>query len=196
MLDQAERVQIESRGEWRTWLEKNHDRQSGIWLVTFKKHCGDKYVPYDDLVEEALCFGWIDSVTRKLDEDRSMLWLSPRKPGSGWSKLNKERVERTIEMGLMTPAGLEKIYAAKQDGSWHALDAVEVLEIPPDLEAALASYPSARRNFDAFPRFVKRGILEWIATAKRPQTRAKRVEETARLAEDNIQANQWPRQGD
>jgi uncharacterized protein YdeI (YjbR/CyaY-like superfamily) len=174
-------------------LEKNHARQGGIWLVTFKKHCGDKYVPYDDVVEEALCFGWIDSVTRKLDEDRTMLWLSPRKPGSGWSKLNKERVEKTIAAGLMTPAGLEKIEAAKQEGSWHALDAIEALEIPPDLEAALASYPSARQNFDAFPRSVKRGILEWIATAKRPQTRAKRVEETARLAEDNIRANQWRR---
>jgi uncharacterized protein YdeI (YjbR/CyaY-like superfamily) len=193
-MNSAERVHIENRNEWRAWLEKNHERQGGIWLVTFKKHCADKYVPYDDIVEEALCFGWIDSVTRKLDGDRSMLWLSPRKPGSGWSKLNKERVERTIAAGLMTPAGLEKIDAAKQDGSWNALDAIEALEIPSDLDEALASYPSARGNFDAFPRSVRRGILEWIATAKRPQTRAKRIEETARLAEDNIRANQWRRQ--
>jgi uncharacterized protein YdeI (YjbR/CyaY-like superfamily) len=192
-MDKGERVQIENRGEWRAWLEKNHDRDSGIWLVTFKKHCGDKYVRYDDIVEEALCFGWVDSVVRKLDEDRKMLWLAPRKPGSGWSRLNKERVERLIAAGLMTPPGLEKIEAAKRDGSWHALDAIEALEIPSDLEAALASYPSARGNFDAFPRSVKRGILEWIANAKRPQTRAKRVEETARLAEDNVRANQWPR---
>ena len=192
-MDKGERVQIESRRVWRVWLEENHERQDGIWLVSFKKHCGDKYVSYDDIVEEALCFGWIDSVTRKLDEDRSMLWLSPRKPGSGWSKLNKERVERTIAAGLMTPAGLEKIEAAKKDGSWNALDAIEALEIPPDLDVALASYPSARQNFDAFPRSVKRGILEWIITAKRVQTRARRVEETARLAEDNIRANQWRR---
>ena len=193
MVDRGERVQIESRGEWRAWLEKNQDRDNGIWLVTFKKHCGEKYVPYDDMVEEALCFGWIDSVTRKLDDDRTMLWLSPRKSGSGWSKLNKERVERMMAAGLMAPPGLEKIQAAKQDGSWHALDAIEALEIPPDVDAALASYPSARGNFDAFPRSVKRGILEWIANAKRPETRAKRIEETARLAEDNIRANQWRR---
>jgi uncharacterized protein YdeI (YjbR/CyaY-like superfamily) len=193
MVDKDERVQIESRGEWRAWLEKNQDRDNGIWLVTFKKHCGEKYVPYDDMVEEALCFGWIDSVTRKLDDDRTMLWLSPRKSGSGWSKLNKERVERMMAAGLMAPPGLEKIQAAKQDGSWHALDAIEALEIPPDVDAALASYPSARGNFDAFPRSVKRGILEWIANAKRPETRAKRIEETARLAEDNIRANQWRR---
>ena len=138
-MDKDERVQIESRNEWRAWLEKNYGRIDGVWLVTFKKHCGDRYVPYDVIVEEALCFGWIDSVVRKLDEDRRMLWLSPRKSGSGWSKLNKERVERMIAAGLMTPPGLENIEAAKRDGSWHALDAIEALEIPPDLEAALAS---------------------------------------------------------
>ena len=193
MAKNGEQVQIESRREWRTWLEKNHTSDKGIWLVTFKKHCGDKYVAYDEIVEEALCFGWVDSLPRKLDADRSMLWLSPRKLGSNWSKLNKERVEKMITAGLMTPAGLAKIEAAQEDGSWYALDAIEALEIPPDLEAALASHPLARQHFDAFPRSVKRGILEWIANAKRPATRTKRVKETARLAQDNIRANQWPR---
>lgn len=193
MTNNEERVQVESRLEWRAWLEKNHQNESGVWLVIFKKHCGDKYVSYDDIVEEALCFGWVDSRPRKLDEDRSMLWLSPRKAGSGWSKLNKERVERMTAAGLMTPTGLAKIEAAKQDGSWTALDAIEALEIPPDLETALASYDSARQHFEAFPRSVKRSILEWIAAAKKPETRAKRVAETAHLAEDNIRANQWRR---
>lgn len=192
-MDTDNRVQVESRGEWRAWLEQNHENDDGIWLVTFKKHCGDKYVSYDDIVEEAVCFGWIDSRPRKLDADRTMLWLSPRKAGSGWSKLNKERVEKMTAAGRMTPAGLEKIEAAKQDGSWRALDAIEALEVPPDLKAAFASYPSARQNFEAFPRSVKRGILEWIANATRPTTRTKRIEETARLAEDNIRANQWRR---
>ncbi|GAB4439512.1 MAG: YdeI/OmpD-associated family protein [Anaerolineae bacterium] len=191
MADNSERVQIESRAEWRRWLAQNHQNEGGIWLVTFKKHCGDKYVSYDDIVEEALCFGLVDSLPRKLDEDRSMLWLAPRKPGSNWSRLNKQRVEKLIAAGLMTPAGLEKIEAAKQDGSWTALDAVENLEIPPDLDAALDQYSAAKENFEAFPRSVKRGILEWIANAKRPATRAKRIEETARLAQDNIRANQW-----
>jgi uncharacterized protein YdeI (YjbR/CyaY-like superfamily) len=193
MANNSERVQIESRSQWRAWLEKAYDSSNGIWLVTFKKHCSDKYVSYDDIVEEALCFGWIDSLPRKLDEDRTMLWFAPRKPGSGWSRLNKERAEKMIAAGLMTPAGLNKIEAAQHDGSWNALDAIEALEIPPDLETALASYKSARQHFDAFPRSVKRGILEWIANAKKPATRSKRIEETARLAEANIRANQWRR---
>lgn len=191
MANNSEQAQIESRAEWRAWLEKNHGQPEGIWLVTFKKHCGEKYVSYDDIVEEALCFGWVDSLPRKLDADRSMLWLAPRKAGSNWSKLNKDRVERMLAAGLMTPAGLAKIEVAKADGSWQALDAVEALEIPPDLADALAAYAAAGPNFEAFPRSAKRGILEWISNAKRPETRAKRVAETARLAQDNIRANQW-----
>lgn len=116
-MENSECVQIESRSQWRTWLEQNHDRTDGVWLVTFKKHFGSKYVAYNDVVEEALCFGWIDSLPRKLDDERTMLWMAPRKPGSGWSKLNKERLARMMAAGLMTPAGSEKIEAAKQDGS-------------------------------------------------------------------------------
>lgn len=193
MTSEGERVQVESRKAWRAWLTANHTRSAGVWLVTFKKHTGNKYLSTDDIVEEALCFGWIDSLPRKLDEDRTMLWLAPRQPGSGWSKLNKERVERMIAAGLMTPAGLEKIEAARQDGSWNALDAIEALEIPPDLGAALDAYPAAREYFEAFPRSAKRGILEWIANAKRPDTRARRIAETARLAQENQRANQWRR---
>jgi len=118
---------------------------------------------------------------------------SRRAPCTGWSKLNKQRIERLTAAGLMAPAGLAKVEAAKQDGSWQALDAVEALDIPPDLAAALGSYPSARTHFDAFPRSVKRSILEWIASAKTPTTRAKRVEKTARLAQENIRTNQWRR---
>lgn len=190
MLNDAELVQVERRREWRRWLEENHTRPNGVWIVTFKKHCGEKHLPYGHVIEEALCFGWIDSLGRKLDKDRSMLWMSPRKPGSGWSKLNKERIERMIDTGLMTPAGLAKIEAAKQDGSWQALDAIETLEIPDDLESAFSLYDSARHNFNAFPRSARRAILEWIANAKKPETRAGRIKETARLAEENIRANQ------
>lgn len=120
-----------------------------------------------------------------------MVWFAPRKPRTGWSKLNKERVERLLTQGLMMPAGLAKIEAAKQDGSWNALDAIEALEIPADLESALNEYAAAKQNFEAFPRSVKRGILEWIASAKKPETRAKRIQETARLADQNLRANQW-----
>ena len=190
MQDQ-EQIQVESRAEWRAWLTRNHVREEGVWVVTYKKHTGDRYVPQKDLVEEAICFGWIDSLPRKLDEDRTMLWIAPRQKGSGWSRVNKEIVERMIASGRMTEHGLAKIEAAKQDGSWSKLDAIENLEIPDDLDAEFDAYDAARENFENFPRSVKRGILEWIANARRPATRRKRVEETARLAQENIRANQW-----
>ncbi len=184
-------IHPKTRAEWRAWLEQNHIQAEGIWLISYKKATGKPRMEYDEIVEEALCFGWIDSKPNKLDEERSLLWVAPRKEGSGWSKLNKERVARMIAGNQMSPAGMKKIDAAKQDGSWNALDAIENLEIPHDLETAFANYQSARKNFDAFPRSVKRGILEWIANAKRAETRSKRINETARLAEDNIRANQW-----
>jgi uncharacterized protein YdeI (YjbR/CyaY-like superfamily) len=180
-----------TRAEWRAWLLVHHARDEGVWLITYKKATGKPRVEYVDAVEEALCFGWVDSKPNKLDDERSILWFAPRKGGTGWSKPNKERVERMIAAGLMTPAGLAKVNAAMKDGTWTMLDAVEALEIPPDLVKALKSYKTAMANFDAFPRSAKRGILEWILQAKKPETRAKRVEETARLAAENIRANQW-----
>jgi uncharacterized protein YdeI (YjbR/CyaY-like superfamily) len=160
-------------------------------LVSYKKATGKARFDYDEAVEEALCFGWVDSKGNKLDDERSMLWFAPRQSGSGWSRPNKQRIERMIEAGLMMPTGLAKIEAAKRDGSWTALDAIEALEIPPDLDRALQVNPIADRYFQAFPRSVKRAILEWIANAKKPETRARRIEETARLAAQNLRANQW-----
>ena len=180
-----------TRAEWRAWLEDNHGRAEGIWLISYKKATGKPSIEYDEAVEEALCYGWIDSKPNKLDAERSLLWFAPRKAGTGWSKPNKERVAKLLDAGLMAPAGLAKITAAQADGSWYALDAVEALEIPSDLDQALAANPTARSYFDAFPRSVKRGILEWIATAKRPETRARRVADTVTLAAENIRANQW-----
>lgn len=185
-----------NRAEWRQWLQENQGREKGIWLVTYKKSSGKPRVEYDEAVEEALCFGWVDSKANKLDEERSMLWFAPRKARTGWSKPNKERIEKMLAAGLMAPAGLEKVEAAKQDGSWSKLDGVEALEIPADLRLALDSNPPAAANWEAFPRSTKRGILEWIVQAKRPETRAKRVEETARLAAQNLRANQWQQKQD
>ena len=180
-----------TRGEWRAWLTEHHQRQAGIWLITYKKASGKATFGYDDAVEEALCFGWIDSKPNKLDDERAMRWFAPRKGKTGWSKVNKARIEKLLAAGLMMAAGLAKIEAAKQDGSWQALDAVEALAIPPDLATALAAYPNATQYFDAFPRSVKRAILEWITLAKQPATRAKRIVETAELAAENRRANQW-----
>lgn len=189
MTDRFERVTVASRAEWRSWLQANHPRSESVWVVTWKKGSGGPHVGYGDIVDEALCFGWIDSRPAKLDEDRSMLLVSPRRRGSGWSAINKRRIERLLADGLVAHPGLERIAAAKADGSWEKLDAVETLEIPPDLKAALETAPPALAVFEAFSPSSRRGILEWIAAAKRPDTRRKRVEETARLAVLGKRAN-------
>ena len=177
--------------DWRDWLAANHNRPDGVWLITYKKSAGKPTISYEASVEEALCFGWVDSKGGKVDDERTRLYFAPRKAGSGWSRPNKERVARLIADGRMTPAGQAKIDAARADGSWSLLDSVEALEVPGDLAAEFDKHPNARANFDAFPRSARRGILEWIVQAKRPETRVKRVTETARLAQENIRANQW-----
>jgi uncharacterized protein YdeI (YjbR/CyaY-like superfamily) len=180
-----------TRAAWRLWLEEHHTRTEGVWLVSYKRATGKPRLEYEEAAEEAICFGWIDSKINKLDEERSMLWFSPRKVRTGWSKPNKERVKRMLAAGLMHPSGLAKVRQAKADGSWSSLDGVEALLLPPELKVAFAAYPNASANFAGFPRSVKRGILEWITVAKRPETRAARINETARLANENIRANQW-----
>jgi uncharacterized protein YdeI (YjbR/CyaY-like superfamily) len=181
----------QTRAEWRAWLLEHHAKSAGVWLVFNKKTSVLPFFSYEERVQEALCFGWIDSKPGKLDELRSMLYFTPRKAKSGWSRVNKQHIVKLLEQGLMMSAGLAKIQAAKRDGSWEKLDAVEELEIPDDLGKALAGFSNATTNFAAFPKSAKRGILEWIVNAKRPETRAKRIEETARLAEENVRANQW-----
>lgn len=185
------RVEAASREELRAWLAANHRRTESVWLATWKKAAGAKHIPYDAIVEEALCFGWIDSRPQRLDAERSMRLLSPRKPGSAWSDANRERAERLIRDGRMTEAGLAKIEAAKRDGSWTRIAGAQTGAAPADLAAALARYPSAAGHFAAFPPSSKRIILEWIAQAKRPETRAKRIEETAEKASRNIRANHY-----
>ena len=187
------RVQVESREEWRAWLDANHEGAESIWLVTFKKASGKLYVSYDAVVEEAICFGWIDSLRHKLDDERTMLLLSPRRPGSAWSKVNKDRVERMNAAGKMHPAGVRKIEESKADGSWTFLDDVEALIVPEDLAAAFAEHEDAEECFAAFTPSSKRGILEWIKQAKRPETCGKRIRETAELASRNVRANQYRR---
>lgn len=183
-------IQPKSRAEWREWLSSHHTQEAGVWLITFKKSSGKQLLDYAGAVEEALCFGWVDSKGNKLDEERTMLWFTARKKGSGWSKLNKSRIEKLISAELMMPAGLAKIAAAKKDGSWSSLDSIEELEIPPDLEKAFAANKTAYKYFNEFPRSAKRAILFWIAGAKKPETRAKRIQETVTSASKNIRAKQ------
>lgn len=189
--DEGERVQPDTPEDWGVWLEREHGRTEGAWLVTWKKHTGRATVSYDDAVTEALRFGWVDSLGRRLDDDRSMLWFAPRRKGSGWSRPNKVRIARLEAEGRMEPAGRAVIEAAKADGTWTLLDDVENLVVPDDLATAFDGHAGSRETWDAFPRSVRRGILEWIVQAKRPDTRGRRVEETARLAARGERANEW-----
>ncbi|MEL7486626.1 MAG: YdeI/OmpD-associated family protein [Pseudomonadota bacterium] len=184
-----DRIEIKSRSDLRRWFERNGDRRESVWIVTYKKRVNGLHVPYSDVRDEALCFGWIDSRPAKLDDRRSMLLVSPRKPGSAWSAINKDRVAALSAEGRMTQAGNAAVEEAKQDGSWTFLDDVERLEEPADLVAALIAEPDAHRFWRAFPPSTRRGILEWIKQAKRTETRQKRIRETARLAAQNIRAN-------
>jgi len=189
--DRYEQVQTETRDQLRDWLARNHATSPGIWLVTWKKTSGRPHLAYDDIVEEALAFGWVDSQPRTVDGQRSARLLTPRKPGSNWSRLNKQRVERLLAAGLMQPAGLAAIAVAKANGRWTALDQTETLAEPADLAAVLDADPAARRYWDAFPRSARRAILEWIGNARTDATRQARIERTASDAARGIRANQW-----
>lgn len=191
MSDRYEQVTVTSRAQWRRWLAKHHDSSPGIWLVRYKRGSGHQHVTYDDVVDEALCFGWVDSRPRTLDDERSQLLLTPSKATSRWSAVNKERVERLTREERMEPAGLAVVQAAKRSGSWDALNAVEQLAEPSDLAQALDDDPAARMQWDAFPRSTKRAILEWVTTAKAPVTRRRRIDETVSEARVGRRANQW-----
>ena len=169
-----------SRNTWREWLASNVDRREGLWVVYRKKSSSLDGPAYDDLVEEALCFGWIDSRVRRVDDDRMMQWFSPRREGGLWSALNKERIERLVLAGHMTEIGQVAIDRAKADGSWSQLDEVDALVVPPDLQTALEATPEGLTAYDALGDSVKKQYLWWIHSAKRPATRANRIEETIR----------------
>ena len=172
-----EEIEVKSRRELRDWLAANHATAGTVWMVFYKKHT-DYYVPFGEFVSELLCWGWVDAVTRGVDEDRSSVRASPRNPKSAWSAVNKAKVEEARAAGLMTPAGEALIHAAKANGMWEFLDDVERLEVPEDLATALGD---ARSVWEGYPRSVKRGMLEFIKTAKRHETRLKRISD---LAED------------
>ena len=184
-------VEPADRAAWRAWLIANHGRGSGVWLLTYRPSTGRQQVEYGASVEEALCVGWIDSKGMGLDDERSLLWFAPRSPRSAWARSNKERVARLESAGLMLPAGRAAIEEARRRGTWTLLDDVEDLVVPPDLSRALDANPPGREHWEGFSPSSRRAILEWISQARRPETRAARVAETARLAARNEKANQW-----
>ena len=183
-------VLAETRAEWRAWLERNHESK-GAWLVSWKKATGRPFIPYPETVDEALCFGWVDSRPNKLDDERAMRLFTPRQPKSPWSRLNKEKVARLLEQGLMAPAGERMVETAKANGSWTVYDEIENIVIPSDLAASLAEDERARGFFERFPDRSKKAILWWIKSAKRPETRAARVAETVVAAAQNRMADHF-----
>jgi len=160
---------------WRTWLTRHHRDTDGVWLAQWKRASGKVPLDYARIVEEALCFGWIDGLTNTLEDGRQAFLITPRRKGSAWSRSNKERVERLVAEGRMTEAGMRVIERAKADGSWSALDAAEALIEPVELAAALDARPKARGHWDAFPRSARRALIFWVTSAKRPETRQRRV---------------------
>jgi len=179
------------RRDLRAWLKKHHGQKQSVWVTLFKKGTGKENLTNADLTEEALCFGWIDSVPRKVDSIRFQMLLSPRKPKSAWSKINKGRVEKLIREGLMTGAGLEKVRAAKADGSWSALEKSDRLEAPHELTTALRKNKKAEAFYHSITPGSKKVILEWIGSAKTEETRQKRIAETVRLAAKGLRANHY-----
>jgi uncharacterized protein YdeI (YjbR/CyaY-like superfamily) len=192
-LFERESFEPDTRKDWRDWLKKNHKTSDGVWLILRKKNSDLPRVDLESACEELVCFGWVDSRPAKLDAKRSKLLCTPRREQSAWSKLNKDRYARMSAQGKIEKAGQIAAELAKKNGRWSALDDVEKLVIPADLKKELSKYESASKNFNAFPPSARRGILEWIMQAKKPETRAARVEKTATLAAKNERANQWSR---
>lgn len=189
LKDGVKTFHAQSRQEWRDWLEENHQSEKSVWLIIYKKDSKVPSVYYPEAVDEALCFGWIDSKANKRDDRSYYQFFSQRNPKSNWSKVNKEKVEKLVAQNLMAPAGLAAIAIAKHNGAWTALDEVENISIPDDLQKEFDRNKTAWENWEKFPRSAKRGILEWILNAKKLETRQKRISETVRLAGENIRAN-------
>lgn len=175
-------IEADTIHNWRDWLSKNHLSEKGVWLVFYTKNAPKKSISWSESVTEALCFGWIDSTKRKIDEFTCHQFFGPRKAKSTWSKINKEKVERLIQEGKMTEAGLKAVTIAKENGSWTILNDVEALLVPDDLAQALAALPPAESYFSALSKSAKKMLLYWVKSAKRPETRQKRILEIAQCA--------------
>jgi uncharacterized protein YdeI (YjbR/CyaY-like superfamily) len=179
-------IEARSAAAWRKWLERNHDKETSVWLIIYKKESGHASVYYPEAVDEALCFGWVDSKINKRDDHSYYQYFAKRNPKSNWSNVNKKKVETLLDAGKMAPSGLTMINLAKKTGTWNALDQVEALVIPPDMMSLFSENKTALTNWEKFPRSAKRGILEWIMNAKQAETRKKRIREAVDKAGQNI----------
>ncbi len=184
MMEEQHRVEVSSPTDLRNWLEAHHSQEESIWLVTYKKHVQGKYVSTSEVLDELICFGWIDGRRMKLDENRTMQLISPRRV-QHWAKTYKDRAAKLEREGRMTDAGRKCIADSKANGLWDFMDDVDALVKPDDFIKALAAHPGARENFDNFGPATQRVALRWIKLAKKPETRAKRIAKTALLASKN-----------
>ncbi|MFD2288880.1 hypothetical protein GJU39_06205 [Pedobacter petrophilus] len=175
-----------SQHDWRQWLTENHYLKQSVWLVYYKKKTNTLSITWSEAVNEALCFGWVDSRRKPIDDQSFMQFFSRRKPYSTWSKINKEKVHQLINNGLMTQAGYNSIEIAKQNGFWTMIDQVEELIIPSDMEEALALQTDSMDYFLSLSKSVRKSILQWILFAKRPETRKKRISQIANLCSQRI----------
>ena len=183
-IPEEETYYAPSRADWRHWLEQHHQTATAIWLVCYKQASGKPSLRWSEAVDEALCFGWIDGTRISEGEDRFLQYFTRRKPTSIWSKINKEKVERLSQAGLITPAGQASIDIAQQNGSWTILDTVEAQLIPDDLQAALDAHPGAQDYFNSLSKTVQKMMLYHLVSAKRPETRLKRIETIAQHMKD------------
>ncbi|MFZ6053034.1 YdeI/OmpD-associated family protein [Halocola ammonii] len=172
----------QNRKEWRNWLENNHISCQSVWVIFYKVKSDNHNLTWSEAVDEALCFGWIDSTKRPIDSERYKQYFSKRKPNSGWSKINKDKVEALTSKGLMAEAGLKTIAEAKENGSWSMMDEIEQLIIPDDLKRALDQDGDARSFFMNLSKSKKKMLLHWVVVAKRKETRIKRIKEVVKHA--------------
>lgn len=168
-------IHPKTRAGWRSWLKKNHARCDGVWLIYYRTSTGRRRLSWEDAVREALCFGWIDSKVKPIDDERYKQIFTPRKPRSVWSKINKQYIAELIEAELMTDAGLRAVDVAKKNGAWSLLEPVDALIVPADLESALRGSKRAREAYEALSESAKRAVLYSLYSAKREETRAKRL---------------------
>jgi uncharacterized protein YdeI (YjbR/CyaY-like superfamily) len=187
MLDkETETYCPQSRADWRHWLEKNHQSRQSVWLVYYSKKSDLPSISWSEAVDEALCFGWIDSTKKTIDDSSFMQFFSKRKPKSNWSKINKEKIQQLIDSNKMTKAGYESVEIAKQNGSWTILDEVEELIIPNDLENAFNNHKGSKDFFLSLSKSARKILLSWIALARRQETRQKRIDEVVESAGQNL----------
>lgn len=177
--------------DWRKWLELNHKKKEAVWLIFYKKKSPKHNLSWSESVDEALCFGWIDSIKRTIDNTKYKQYFSKRKEKSNWSKVNKEKVKHLIDQGLMAEEGYKSIEIAKENGSWTILDDVEALVIPEDLTAEFANYKGSMEYFDSLSKSVKKILLHWVVSAKRNETRQKRILEIVENASKNLKPKQF-----